>query len=115
MGGPTAVYRTVVYVETFVEQHYNEQGRLFQRLSQNPESLNYDAVDWMSREAAALGSSESASPLRNMTRVLTACCSDEVNHMHEAAAEVSSSPSAIGSAARDLQVYLANLFSYRNP
>jgi hypothetical protein len=26
IGGPAAVYRTVVHVETFVELHYNEQS-----------------------------------------------------------------------------------------
>jgi hypothetical protein len=71
------------------------------------QNLNTAAVHWMSREAASLHISDIASPLPDVMRVLSACCSDEVNHMHEAAEAASSWPSAKGAAARHLQVLLA--------
>jgi demethoxyubiquinone hydroxylase (CLK1/Coq7/Cat5 family) len=102
-GGPTAAYRTVVHVETFVEQHYNEQG-LHLEIVSSLEFLSTAAVYWMSREAAALCNSDIASPLGDVMRVLSACCSDEVHHMHEASASASAWPSAAGAVARRLQV-----------
>jgi hypothetical protein len=97
IGGPAAVYRTVFHVETFVEQHYNEQG-LKRKPTLNPfESWvmacpsvvalpTLTAVEWMTREAAAQGGGSDAVALHNMTRVLSACCADEVHHMREAEA-----------------------------
>jgi ubiquinone biosynthesis monooxygenase Coq7 len=65
-GGPAAVYRTVVHVETFVERHYSEQ------------------IDWMVEHAAAEEHSPDAAAIREIVRVLSHCCSDEVHHLNEA-------------------------------
>ena len=68
IGGPVAVQRTVVHVETFVAEHYNEQ------------------LLWMQREGqgSAGGGSDDAAALRGLASVVQACCSDEVEHMQEA-------------------------------
>ena len=111
IGGPTAVYRTVVHVETFVELHYNEQSTLHTGISSLFNTrfafnrfiflplLTFSAVDWMTAASAAVGetgcnktnnpyhlSDEDSTALRNLSSVLSACCADEVHHQHEAAA-----------------------------
>jgi demethoxyubiquinone hydroxylase (CLK1/Coq7/Cat5 family) len=68
VGGPVALYRTVVHVETFVEQHYTQQ------------------LQWMHPAATALAETRDGAALHAMARAFAACSSDESLHLQEAAA-----------------------------
>jgi ubiquinone biosynthesis monooxygenase Coq7 len=59
-GGKRAVYHTIVAIETFVEEHYQEQ---IQRLK---------------------GDEETSSAHKTMIKCLSECCEDEVGHRREA-------------------------------